>query len=234
MHSMVLVFVPAYVNRQTEPLTSTVVVELLEKTPGETETTLQASPEGEGLKTSEVGERMDEAGNAKAERSAVTGRASGREAQPEPSRPPVKHRPESVAMEKPPEKLERPPTEVPDEVPDPSIGNSLEASMKLENTDRRYEGFLGQVRAAVNEHWNSRDAMLSAGRSGVATVGFTLLSKGGRAVKVDVVSSSKTRELDQEASRAVAAARFPPFPRNWKLEKLHLTAQFVYSFDSGD
>lgn len=234
MHLTVLVFVPAIVNRQKEPLTSTVVVELLEKTPGETETTLQASPEGEGLKTSEAGERMDEAANAKAERSALTGMASGKEAQPEPARPPVKYKPDSVAMEEVPEKLENVPDSVPDEVPDPVIGKAVEATMKMESEDKRYRGFLGQVRAAVNEHWNARDAMVAAGRSGVATLGFTIISQGGRAIKVDVVGTSRSKPLDEEAARAVSVARFPPFPRNWKLEKLHLVAQFAYSFDSGE
>lgn len=234
MHATVLVFVPAIVQRQKEPLASTVVVELLEKTPGETETTLQASPEGEGLKPAEVAERVDEAPKAEAERSAVTGRAAGAEAKPEPVRPPVKYKPDSVAMENIPEKLEKIPDSVPDEAPDPVIGKTIEATMRLENPDRRYQGFLGKVRSAVNDQWNSRDAMISAGRSGVSTLGFTLLSQGGRAAKVEILGTSKSGALDSEAMRAVSAARFPPFPTNWKLEKLHLTAQFVYSFDSGE
>lgn len=233
LHATLLVFVPALLNRADGPVMSTVVVELLEKPEGEADTTLQATPAGEREKPTPPGEAGEERADEKPHRAAEKGRAAQVSADPAAKRPPLKKNTEPLAMESVPErKFDL--GEESEEVPDPVLGKVTEATLKLSDADKRYQGFLGAVRQAVNRQWRSRDAMLSAQRSGAVTLGFTLMPSGGRAARVQVVGSSDSKVLDDEAERAVRAASFPPFPAHWRLEKVHLTGKFVYAFDSGE
>lgn len=232
LHLVLLVVVPAALRPDNGPAMTTVVVELLEKPEGEAETTLQSTPSGEKEKPSPPGE-ASEAGAPKATRAAEKGRTAPKAAQVVAKRPPLKKNTEPLPLERVPDK-KFDLAEDAEEVPDPILGKVTEATLKLNEGDKRYQGFLGAVRTAVNRQWQSREAMLAAQRSGKVTLGFTLLPSGGRAAKVSVVDSSDSTILDDEAMRAVRAAGFPPFPTHWKLEKIHLVAQFVYAFNSGE
>ena len=232
MHASVLWLLPHYLNVKDTPLLTTVVVELLEKTPGEPESSLQSSPEGAKAKPVEGGEREADQGKKTSSRAAEAGRAAEKAGALPPKRPPL-NKSEPLTLQNPPKATEPKPAELPPP-PDPAVGKALEATMRLDDTDRRYKGFLEGVRGAVDAQWNSRDAMIEAQRSGIVTLGFTLTAAGGRAARVEVVKSSDSGALDNEALRAVKAASFPPFPRTWRLERLHLVGQFDYSFNSGE
>lgn len=201
----------------------TVVVDILEKTPGKAETVQQTAPEGEKLQNEPHAARKGQENEAA--RAAERGRAAP-EAKPQ---APPKHR--SPEKGRRADADESPDRDLP---PDPTSVKNLEATVNLEETDSRYEGFLGEVRKAVNRQWNSRDALLAAQRSGQVTLAFTLDREGGKPRAVTVVKSSQSNALDDEAERAVNASLFPSFPKHWSLKRLNLVAQFEYLFNSED
>lgn len=201
----------------------TVVVDLLEKTPGKAETVQQTSPEGQKLQNAP--HAAEKGPESEAARAAERGRTA-----PE-AQPPKPKKPSSEGKGRKADAEESPDRNLP---PDPTKAESLEATVNLEETDSRYEGFLGEVRKAVNRQWNSRDAMLAAQRSGLVTLSFTLIKSGGKPKIVKILKSSHSNALDDEAERAVKASLFPSFPKHWRLERLNLVAQFEYLFNSED
>ncbi len=213
-----------YTNKEA-PIKDTVLFDLVEKKEGEAETTQQTAPEGTKAEASAQSAKTDP-GKSASDREAERGRAAPNARPPAPPRRPGGE-PGEKSRDKP--QGDSKPRERP---PDPTQPKTLEATVSLEETDSRYEGFLGEVRKAVNRQWNSRDALLVAQRSGLVTVRFTLARAGGKSGGVTVLKSSQSRALDDEAERAVSAATFPAFPGHWKLERLNLVGQFEYSFDS--
>lgn len=113
--------------------------------------------------------------------------------------------------------------------PDPISDLVREATISLNDPDRRYRGFLGRIRAAIDLKWRAREAMLKAQRSGLATVRFTLSSGGGGANAPSLIVQSGSSILDSEALRAVQAANFPAFPDNWAIRRLNLIGDFEYA-----
>ncbi len=106
-----------------------------------------------------------------------------------------------------------------------------EATLALEATDERYRGYLDRVRSAVDGSWRGwREALLAAGRGGRVVVRVSL-RPGGQVDEVQVIESSGSPILDQEAVASVRRSPLPPFPAHWTLERLHLVAQFDYRLE---
>lgn len=118
-------------------------------------------------------------------------------------------------------------------LPDPSGSGATEATINMSNPDARYKGFLDVVRAEVYKRWNSREALLAAKKAGDVTIRFTLVAGGGGSAAVDVLKSSGSQILDQEAVRAVQTARLPAFPNHWTLQRVNLVGEFQYAFSEG-
>lgn len=118
-------------------------------------------------------------------------------------------------------------------LPDPSGSGATEATINMSNPDARYKGFLDVVRAEVYKRWNSREALLAAKKAGDVTIRFTLVAGGGGSASVDVLKSSGSQILDQEAVRAVQTARLPAFPNHWTLQRVNLVGEFQYAFSEG-
>lgn len=197
---------------------ATVVVDLLETKPGEPEKPKEFTPEGDPAAQRQSGAPPPPDRTPK-------------EAQPQ--KPGKK--PESAKLDTPGQNAKAEKESVEEMEPaDPGFGQKSEATLNLNDSDRRYEGFLAEVRNEVGRHWNSRDALLSAQKSGSVTLRFTLKASGGGVEKVEVLKSSQSDALDGEAVRAVKASRLPSFPKHWKLTRLHLVAQFQYSIASGE
>ncbi len=116
------------------------------------------------------------------------------------------------------------------ETPDPTAKGVKEASLSLTDTDARYRGYLDRVQDAVDLSWRWKEALLAAGAPGTVVVRFTLVPAGG-VDDVVVVQSSGNPFLDREATDAVRRAPLPPFPGHWRIQRLHLVAQFDYRFE---
>lgn len=112
--------------------------------------------------------------------------------------------------------------------PDPQ-GEAREVSLSLDAQDARYRGFLDRVQGAVDLRWKWREALLAANRPGTATVRFVIHAGGGGG-EAELVESSGSSILDDEALAAVRRAVFPPFPATWTVERLNLVGQFEYRF----
>lgn len=114
-------------------------------------------------------------------------------------------------------------------VPDPTATESYDVTLSINEQDERYRGFLYQVRAAIDHEWRWREAILAAGRPGNVVVRMTL-NPTGNGARVQIIESSGSPILDQEATVSVQRAPFPAFPRHWSIQRLHLVAQFEYRF----
>lgn len=112
--------------------------------------------------------------------------------------------------------------------PDPR-SDAREVTLSLDAQDARYRGFLDRVQGAVDLRWKWREALLAANRPGTATVRFVIHSGGGGG-EAELVESSGSTILDDEALAAVRRAVFPPFPASWTIERLNLVGQFEYRF----
>jgi protein TonB len=112
--------------------------------------------------------------------------------------------------------------------PDPQ-SDAREVTLSLDAQDARYRGFLDRVQGAVDLRWKWREALLAANRPGTATVRFVIHSGGGGG-EAELVESSGSTILDDEALAAVRRAVFPPFPASWTVERLNLVGQFEYRF----
>ncbi|MDF1552220.1 MAG: energy transducer TonB [Deferrisomatales bacterium] len=114
------------------------------------------------------------------------------------------------------------------ELPDPTAAGVREATLSLGTEDLRYRGYLETVHAAIDRSEKWKEAVLMGGGGGVVVVRMTVTSLG-QLVSAVVTRSSGSHLLDSAALDAVERAHIPPFPSHWKVEKLHLHAQFNYA-----
>jgi protein TonB len=103
-----------------------------------------------------------------------------------------------------------------------------EKVISLESKVPEYLSYLGQVKAAINNHWIFPPAARQQRTTGSLSAVFTLDRTGGLR-RIVVESSSGHPILDHAALEAVrGAAPFPAFPEHIDLDHLNIRANFDY------
>lgn len=217
-HALLAWLNPSLWAHLTEPEIDTVVVELLREKEGEPKPT-PASDTRRAARNEARPAEVSQKAPTPAEAPAPSSAGLKGEAQPDP----LKFQADAKPLE------EDEAISVTSELPDPTSETVAEATMSLDNPDKRYRGFLEKIRAAINRSWNAREAMLKARRSGNTTVQFTLSSGGGQADSPILIAQSGSAALDDEALKAVRRASFPAFPNNWAIRRLNLIGDFEYA-----
>jgi outer membrane biosynthesis protein TonB len=218
LHAFIAWFNPSLWAHLTQPEMDTIVVELLREDEGKPTPTPKSDTE---LAKKSAEQTRSEKASPPLQVEAAPPSSAGikGEAQPEP----LKLKADAKPLE-PEEAIKLTSTH-----PDPTSDIAKEATMSLDDPDERYRGFLDNIRAAINKKWNAREAMLTARRSGLASVKFTLSAGGGNADAPALIAQSGSEVLDGEALRAVQAANFPAFPDSWVIRRLNLIGEFEYA-----
>lgn len=99
-------------------------------------------------------------------------------------------------------------------------------AISLDTRDFRFASYFAHIRERIQNHWSwPREARDYAGK----LVLRFILSEDGKLRKVELLSSSGYRILDDEAMSAVAkAAPFKPFPPGLGRKMLNIEGTFVY------
>jgi protein TonB len=101
---------------------------------------------------------------------------------------------------------------------------------RMSDSDVQYRSYLGHVRSKIGAVWEYPPSARDKGLYGVVTVRFTI-ARNGRLQALTVKNKSPYKLLDDEALRTIrAAAPFEPFPSEFKIETLHVSASFEYEF----
>jgi protein TonB len=99
----------------------------------------------------------------------------------------------------------------------------------LNTSDPRYAHYTKIVQQWIEAHWEYPDLAKQHGLQGRVVVQFTI-RQNGEVTLLELVRSSGSALLDEEAVRAIrAAAPFRPFPRSIQEPGLKIIAGFVYS-----
>jgi len=112
---------------------------------------------------------------------------------------------------------------------DPGEGSpAREQTISLESPFSPYAPYLVSVRRKIERLWGYPAEARARGVTGELLVGFTILNDG-RLSRLDLVKTSGSSILDQAALRAIQqAAPYAPFPKQIDLDRLHITASFLY------
>ncbi|MBM4310690.1 MAG: energy transducer TonB [Deltaproteobacteria bacterium] len=101
---------------------------------------------------------------------------------------------------------------------------------RLSDADAQYRFYLGHLRSKISAEWQYPPEASNRGLSGTVSVRFSI-APSGRLTDVSVTNSSAHSLLDDEALRTIrAAAPFHPFPQEFTIEKLNVSASFEYEF----
>ncbi len=105
-----------------------------------------------------------------------------------------------------------------------------EDTISLDTTDKRYSEYADIVRERVMNKWNYPSEARREGHEGHVKILFTIEKNGGLSAN-RIFSSSSHPQLDREAQDAIKrSAPFPPLFGSMKLKRLHVNADFHYSF----
>ena len=138
-------------------------------------------------------------------------------------------------VEAKPPKTDAPPAaaQIPpgDTAAEPSVDDGSppeEETISIESTAPEYLSFLGQIKAAVKNHWIFPPQAREKQYTGRVTAVFTL-DRRGELLKIVVEESSGHPILDHAALEAVrGASPFPAFPDHINLKRLNIRALFDY------
>jgi TonB family protein len=101
---------------------------------------------------------------------------------------------------------------------------------RMSDSDVQYRSYLGHLRSKIGAVWEYPPAAREKGLNGVVIVRFTI-ARNGRLETLTVKNKSPYQLLDNEALRTIrAAAPFLPFPSEFSIETMHVTASFEYEF----
>jgi protein TonB len=102
-------------------------------------------------------------------------------------------------------------------------------AIPLNTSDPRYASYTKIVQQWIEAQWEYPDLAKQHGLQGRVVVQFTI-RQNGEVTLLELVRSSGSALLDEEAVRAIrAAAPFRPFPRSIQEPGLKIIAGFVYS-----
>ncbi len=101
---------------------------------------------------------------------------------------------------------------------------------RLSDADAQYRSYLGHLRSKINTVWQYPPEARDTGLYGVVTVRFSI-ARSGRLESLTIKHPSGYRLLDTETLRTIrAAAPFRPFPSEFTIDTLHVSASFEYEF----
>ncbi len=102
-------------------------------------------------------------------------------------------------------------------------------AIPLNTSDVRYASYTQMVRQWIESRWQYPDLAKHYGLQGRVVVEFTI-RQNGHVEFLELVRSSGSKLLDDEAVRAIkAAVPFRPFPRTIQESSLRIIAGFIYS-----
>lgn len=109
-----------------------------------------------------------------------------------------------------------------------AMADREEETVNLNTSKKHYAGYFSKVKERVEQKWNYPNQAKLKKLSGSIKLVFTI-GKSGQLLAIKVVKSTGSKLLDTNAMDAVKdAGPFPPFPKDWKLKKLHIRAIFEY------
>ncbi len=103
-----------------------------------------------------------------------------------------------------------------------------EVTISLNSLDEKFAPYLKTIKKKIEFIWSAAGQDGEPGRGGISTVMFSIDSTGAlRASRI--VSSCGDQTLDWETLQVIkAAAPYAPFPRDFNLSLLKITADFIY------
>ncbi len=105
-----------------------------------------------------------------------------------------------------------------------------EDTVDLNTKEFKYLSYFTHLKRKIEGVWNYPEESILRGEQGRLFLMFTL-NKNGEVEDIKLIDSSGYKNLDKEAIRAIKiASPFNPFPKSWRLERLHVRASFEYSF----
>lgn len=107
-------------------------------------------------------------------------------------------------------------------------GPAREQTVSLASRSLPYSPYLASVKRKIEGLWGYPAEAKARGVTGELLVGFTILSDG-RLKRLDLLKTSGFSILDEAALGAIRkAAPYAPFPKRMDLDRLHITASFLY------
>jgi len=107
-------------------------------------------------------------------------------------------------------------------------GRSTRGAIALDSQEPRYVTYLKSLKQAIEAEWIYPPAALRYGLQGKLRLEFTIV-RNGKLEEIQLIRSSGSNLLDDEAVRAVrASAPFRPLPA-WMGERQSFTAGFEYN-----
>jgi protein TonB len=109
-----------------------------------------------------------------------------------------------------------------------------EATVSLDHIsqdDIPYRSYIGYLRSKIGFIWEQSDTARDTGLNGTVTVRFSI-DRNGSLQALTITKHSAHQLLDSEALGIIkTAAPFSPFPQEFSIETLHVTASFEYEFN---
>ncbi|MCG6551496.1 MAG: TonB family protein [Candidatus Magnetominusculus sp. LBB02] len=102
------------------------------------------------------------------------------------------------------------------------------SSVSFDTSDIRYAAYMNRLKEAIEAAWRYPADMARRGTQGDLMISFTI-SKNGKLMGVDVMSTSGHRSLDDAAVNSIKeAAPFWPLPDSWGKDSFNVKGRFVY------
>ncbi len=131
-------------------------------------------------------------------------------------------------LEAPSENEDRPDPSRSEETPPEARGSGREDSVTLGGEKSRYDTYLLLIRRKIEQRWSYPPQAVSAKKEETTVIRFTI-DASGVLKGVRVMNGSGSPVLDEGTLAAVrAAAPYAPLPKDFNLERLHITATFKY------
>lgn len=106
------------------------------------------------------------------------------------------------------------------------------ATVDLNTTTIKYASYLLHVKNKIENVWEYPYRARREGISGTLVIKFSI-NKNGSIYNISILRSSGKKMLDEAAVRAIYnAARYNPFPRYWKINRLNIIGTFIYELSN--
>ena len=109
-----------------------------------------------------------------------------------------------------------------------STHHPAEATVSLDSTDSRYVSYLTKIKQKIEPLWHYPEQARAIGLQGKLALYFSIVEDGHLA-RLELISSSGHRLLDEQALQAVRrAAPYLPLPEKLQISRLNIHATFEY------